>query len=1154
MKTLFGLSMDSIMFVLLGVFLLVTAVVAILAVRNRLLFKLALRNIPRRRAQTILIVVGLMLSTVIITSAFGTGDTISYSVRASALAGLGNVDEAIFHTGGIGGGALGNGAGPISAGTAATIEANVAANPKADGSMTALITAAPLQDLTSGQTKAGSLLEAFPATYPGAFGGLTTTGGSSVTLGTLAANEAYLNQKAADSLNAHPGDQVTAVVAGQRLTFTVRAILRNENLASGGLSTSITIAMGGVKLLPTIILPLANVGHARPNVVLVSNRGDAGSGADNTSAVSTPLRALLANSHDVAVAKSLLASPAGIAALHTLIGDGAQAGAKTKLTQLPALVAQPGRSIELRSLLSDPAVISALKTIKDPKVAGALNDTLASLSDYSVVTAKQDGLERADLFGSIFTSVFIVFGLFSIAAGVMLIFLIFVMLAAERRAEMGMARAIGTKRRHLIQQFLFEGYVYNLGAALVGIVVGVVVGLGMVKLMALLLRSVDFSTQSHVEPHSLVVAFCLGALVTFLTVVVSSFRVSRLNIVAAIRDLPENLGTNKTVKDALSRSLNRLPRRPRRMPIRTIITALAGVIGLLTLPVGHGAITIPLYLIVLALYFWPLVLAYIARGPILLVAGFALFLLGLSTEQASWFGIGTSLLLIGASMLLRWLLSLTNMRVARANRIGYTLAGATLVVYWLLPFDFLEQFGVPKLSQGVEMFFVSGLLLVMGGVWTVMFNADLLANGLMRLFGSAGHLGPVLKMAVTYPMQFKFRTGLTLGMFSLVIFTLMVMSVLTGSTSGSLNLDRDTGGYQLFGAVSQPGATSNNTAVIDANPMLRGAISAQGGIGQIGIGVRQPGQSDQAWQTYSANVVDNAYLDSTRYALRMVASGYASSARVWQTLKAKPGYAVVDASLVQDNGGFPGAFTIKGFSYNDKTFKPQTIEIRDNRTGTIMPLTVIGVISVDSANLGVFTSGIYTGRNTFAHAGVPPVSPTTYVYRTTPGADVHAAALLLGKTFLAEGLDVKEAQTEFNTSQAIGIGLNHLLQGFMGLGLIVGIAALGVIAFRSVVERRQQIGMMRAIGFQRRMVRTAFLLESSFVAMVGTLLGVVLGLVLAKDIVDSLAKNDSSITLSVPWLQILLIVVIAYIASLITTYVPAWQASRVAPADALRYE
>src|SRR3978361_32029 len=125
MKTLFGLPLESIMFVLLAGFLLLTAVVTCLAVRNRLLFKLALRNIPRRRAQTVLIIVGLMLSTVIITSAFGTGDTISYSVRSSAITGLGYVDEAVFHTGGLGGSTLVNGVGPIAPATARAIQARV---------------------------------------------------------------------------------------------------------------------------------------------------------------------------------------------------------------------------------------------------------------------------------------------------------------------------------------------------------------------------------------------------------------------------------------------------------------------------------------------------------------------------------------------------------------------------------------------------------------------------------------------------------------------------------------------------------------------------------------------------------------------------------------------------------------------------------------------------------------------------------------------------------------------------------------------------------------------------------------------------------------------------------------------------------------------
>ena len=205
-------------------------------------------------------------------------------------------------------------------------------------------------------------------------------------------------------------------------------------------------------------------------------------------------------------------------------------------------------------------------------------------------------------------------------------------------------------------------------------------------------------------------------------------------------------------------------------------------------------------------------------------------------------------------------------------------------------------------------------------------------------------------------------------------------------------------------------------------------------------------------------------------------------------------------------------------------------------------------------NLPDLTSGIFTGENTFTAAGAPPVAVTTFVYRVRPGIDIHATALLLGKTFLSEGLDVKEAQKQFDQNQAVGIGLNDLLEGFMALGLIVGIAALGVIAFRSVVERRQEIGMLRAIGFQQSMVRTAFLLESSFVAVLGTVIGVVLGLVLSYNLVASITSTNSAYAFSVPWLQIVVIVVLAYIASLITTYLPAWQASRIYPAEALRYE
>jgi putative ABC transport system permease protein len=215
---------------------------------------------------------------------------------------------------------------------------------------------------------------------------------------------------------------------------------------------------------------------------------------------------------------------------------------------------------------------------------------------------------------------------------------------------------------------------------------------------------------------------------------------------------------------------------------------------------------------------------------------------------------------------------------------------------------------------------------------------------------------------------------------------------------------------------------------------------------------------------------------------------------------------------------------------------------------------VIGVLDQRAGVLPSLTNGVYTGENSLQAAGIPLPPANFFVFRTAPGANVHATALALGRTFLRNGLDIKESQAEFNSQESITIGLFDLLEGFMGLGLVVGIAALGVIATRAVVERRQEIGMMRAIGFQRAMVRTTFLLESSFVAILGTLLGVGLGLALAKNLVDSIAKNNNSITFGVPWLQIAVIVLIAYIASLLTTFLPSWQASRIYPAEALRYE
>jgi putative ABC transport system permease protein len=124
----------------------------------------------------------------------------------------------------------------------------------------------------------------------------------------------------------------------------------------------------------------------------------------------------------------------------------------------------------------------------------------------------------------------------------------------------------------------------------------------------------------------------------------------------------------------------------------------------------------------------------------------------------------------------------------------------------------------------------------------------------------------------------------------------------------------------------------------------------------------------------------------------------------------------------------------------------------------------------------------------------------------------------------------------------------------MGLGLVVGICALGVIAARSVVERRQQIGMLRALGFQRGQVRLTFLIESSFIALLGIGGGVVLGLGFSGTLIDNIREGFPGMEYRVPWDALLLVALAGYAASLLTTYLPAHRASKVYPAEALRYE
>ena len=157
-------------------------------------------------------------------------------------------------------------------------------------------------------------------------------------------------------------------------------------------------------------------------------------------------------------------------------------------------------------------------------------------------------------------------------------------------------------------------------------------------------------------------------------------------------------------------------------------------------------------------------------------------------------------------------------------------------------------------------------------------------------------------------------------------------------------------------------------------------------------------------------------------------------------------------------------------------------------------------------------------------------------------------------TFASNAMQATSQTKAYDQENATIQGFIVLIQAFMGLGLLVGIAALGVIAIRSVVERRQQIGVLRAIGFKRSMVQLGFMIEFSFIAIMGIAIGVILGVILAYLMLQAPEMSGGGAAFKLPWLRLGVIILAAYGAAVLMTYLPARRAGRVPVAEALRFE
>jgi len=1200
LEKLFGIEMNVLAGILAGGTILVLLIVLFLAMRNRVLLKLALRNIPRRKAQTVLIVVGLMLSTTIIMSALAIGDSVSSSIRSVVLDAVGESDIRLESPV-----ASRFGDDYLDASVVDRVRAELDGDSRVDGLLPVIRENLPVLNVATDKTVAGTYVLGIETASLAGFDDVKTADGGRADLSQVASGGAIINKSLADDLDAGIGDEITLVAPSGRTQYSVLEIVESKGLAGGDGDVRASIILDIDELQQV----LGREGQY--NSIEVSVTGSGRVDVDTSEELAEELQLAFINDEASETLFNAFKAPVIVEALQVKLDEGAGANNPFSSNSLGDLVAELDNETvtdEFKTAATDLVTLAivggVIEEIGDPQLAQTLLVPMSQLVELQVDAVKNRGLDLAELIGSSITLIFSIFGSFSIIVGLLLIFLVFVMLAASRTTEMGIVRAVGTKRRHLVQMFTYEGIVYSIGAAALGTVLGIIASVGLVQIMiGAVDTGDDFSFTYSVTLQSIIVAFSAGLVLTAVTVVVSAYRVSKLNIVVAIRGLgqefvkDETPGAGRRLKTALRWLGGPVTYAVDTWRLKKIGQGIVGrvilnIVWLLLILQNLSALAAPdiddsvkaqavgaAFVYWFMIFLWKMfkfVQPWLTSGWPLLPVGLLSALTGfhpdkgiegLASDNAALFTGGTTLMIIGIGLIMRRFLERRGYREEFQKRVSMTFIGVAMLIFWGLPFDALDWL-TGTLAGGVEMFLLSGVSLVAAAVWVVMHNADVIVWFVTKLIGRFGSLRPVVKMAIAYPMAARFRTGLTLAMFSLVIFTLMIFAILS-NLGNAIEDDPDlvSGGFDIRTQIDSELPIDDVDAVIAASGGKLSAsdfsvISSQA---QVFVEARQDGAEDLAFKTARVRASDEVWLTENNFKVTHWDPAYGTNAdEIWAAVLADPTLAVVNGAMIETGGfggGEPGAgpaLAIKGIKANE----PGEIEAVDitirppigQGAGVTVDRKVIAVLDQFADAFEFGSSDIYMNPAILNEISQKPVPFTDYKFKLTDPSRTEEITRVLETVFIEHGMTANATVEDIRENQQQNNAFNQLFQGFMGLGLMVGVAALGVVSFRAVVERRQSIGMMRALGYKGRMIQIQFLMESGVVAVLGSAIGIGLGTLIGWNIFQAISAEVDGMTFSIPWLNVTLIVLVAVVFSLLNTILPAKQASAISPTDALRYE
>jgi len=428
--------------------------------------------------------------------------------------------------------------------------------------------------------------------------------------------------------------------------------------------------------------------------------------------------------------------------------------------------------------------------------------------------------------------------------------------------------------------------------------------------------------------------------------------------------------------------------------------------------------------------------------------------------------------------------------------------------------------------------------------------------------------GPVLPVALSYPLQKPLRTAVVMGMFSITVFSVIVLSgyTLQFDNYSSSFVEESEGEFELMlsssrsrplqleGPVEEWGLNNSNIEQIDA-------------IGRVYRAQAFLENDEETRSPYILRGVDQGFVDHGGISLYIWDEGLGdSSEEAWVSMYQRTDIVFVDASFGLESsldGTSVGIFPAK---------VGENITIIDSKQPSHRRVVTVGGILEQSSYL--FSAGVwmpsepvieqYDGDLTRVYVSVSPdseASPSfdsegvSYYEAAGKSKDEREAAAELSQHLSLdlekEGIQVSLIAEEVALIQSLVLSILALFEGYLSIGLVIGIAGIGVVTYRSVSERRKHIGMLRAIGYTQGMVLRIHVIEVTWVALLGILNGIVVGLLFHIGLHSAVWEKEGA-SLVLPWTTAVVMFVGGWILVFLATLGPVRAASKIPPSEALR--